>query len=72
MKSFNRYLNYILILVGAVVAIYAESKENQNTFVLIFGIVFLMIGIYRISKTIGDKPKGPEGFVRTEKDDSDI
>ena len=69
MKSFNKTLNYILIIIGAVVAIYAQAGEKQDTVVLVIGIMFLMIGIYRISKNIGDKPKGPDGFVKTEPDD---
>ena len=47
-----KYFNYILILLGAVVAMYAKAGKQQNQFVLITGIVILMIGIYRISKTI--------------------
>ncbi len=69
MKSFSKILNYILILVGAVIAIYAQAGEAQDTKILVIGIVVLMVGIYRISKNIGDKPKGPEGFVKTEKED---
>ncbi len=68
MKSFSKILNYILILVGAVIAIYAQAGEAQDTKILVIGIVVLMVGIYRISKNIGEKPKGPEGFVKTEED----
>lgn len=71
MKSISKVLNYIFIIVGAIIAIYAQAEEQQNTIVLVSGIVVLMIGIYRISKTIGDKPKGPEGFVRTDKEDEE-
>ena len=46
------YLNYLLILVGAVVAIYAKAGAHQNVYVLIGGISILMIGVYRISRTI--------------------
>jgi len=70
MKAFSKTLNYSLIILGAIVAIYAQAEEQQDTFVLIGGIVLLMIGIYRISRNIGDKPKGPDGFVKTEKDDA--
>ncbi|NJX15632.1 hypothetical protein [Tamlana crocina] len=52
-----KYLNYILIIVGAFVAIYAKAGANQNQFVLILGIVLLMIGVYRISKTIPSRKK---------------
>ncbi|MFL1012111.1 hypothetical protein [Flavisericum labens] len=47
-----KYLNYILIIIGAFVAIYAKAGAKQNQTVLILGIVLLMIGVYRISKTI--------------------
>jgi putative Mn2+ efflux pump MntP len=47
-----KYLNYILIIIGAFVAMYAKIGADQNHYILIGGIVLLMIGIYRISKTI--------------------
>lgn len=47
-----KYLNYLLIIVGAFVAMYAKTGLDQNQFVLIGGIVILMIGVYRISRTI--------------------
>lgn len=50
-----KYLNYILIVVGAAVAIYSKAEAQQNQYILIGGIVLLMIGIYRISKTIPSK-----------------
>lgn len=49
------YINYILIIVGAFVATYAKIGAKQNQYLLILGIVLLMIGIYRISKTIPHK-----------------
>lgn len=69
MKSFSKILNYIFIIVGAVVAIYAQAGEQQDIVVLVIGIVLLMLGIYRISKNIGDKPKGPDGFIKTDEED---
>jgi len=50
-----KYLNYVLILIGAIIAIYAKTGTEQNEYVLIGGIAVLMIGIYRISKTIKSK-----------------
>ncbi len=50
-----KYLNYILILIGAVVAMYAKAGTDQNQLVLIMGIVLLMVGVYRISRTIPNK-----------------
>lgn len=50
-----KYLNYILIVLGAVVAVYSKAGAEQNQYILILGIVILMAGIYRISKTIPSK-----------------
>lgn len=47
-----KYFNYLLILLGAIIAMYAKAGERQNQYILIAGIVVLMIGIYRIAKTI--------------------
>lgn len=47
-----KYLNYLLIILGASVAMYSEAGVEQNQYVLIGGIVILMTGIYRISKNI--------------------
>lgn len=51
----SKYLNYILILLGAVIAIYSKAGEEQNQFILIGGISVLMLGIYRISRNISSK-----------------
>ena len=48
-------INYILIIIGAFVAMYAKTGTNQNQLILIGGIVILMIGVYRIAKTIPSK-----------------
>ncbi|WP_308993552.1 hypothetical protein QLS71_017805 [Mariniflexile litorale] len=47
-----RYINYLLILLGGIISIYAKTSPNEDQYILIGGIVLLMIGIYRISKTI--------------------
>ena len=44
-------------------AIYAQADEQQNTTVLIIGIVLLMFGVYRISSNI------PSKFDTNENDD---
>jgi hypothetical protein len=63
-----KYINYILIVVGAVVSIFAESGPGQNEYVLIGGIALLMIGVYRISKTIPSKHDADDNndFVKEE------
>ena len=48
-------LNYLLILLGGIVAIYAQATEKQNTVVLILGLVILMFGVYRIASKIPSK-----------------
>ena len=50
-----KYLNYLFIIIGAFVAMYAKTGTEQNQFILIGGIVLLMVGIYRITKTIPSK-----------------
>ncbi|NCO62948.1 MAG: hypothetical protein GW839_05005 [Flavobacteriales bacterium] len=50
-----KYLNYILIVIGSIIAIYAKTGTEQNEYILIGGIAVLMVGIYRISKTIPSK-----------------
>ena len=56
----SRIFNYILILIGAFVAIYAQAGEDQNQYILIAGIMLLMMGIYRISRNIPSKKKEDE------------
>ena len=51
----SRIISYILIIIGAFVAIYAQAGEHQNQYVLIGGIVLLMMGIYRISRNVPSK-----------------
>ncbi|GAB1857603.1 hypothetical protein MHTCC0001_24390 [Flavobacteriaceae bacterium MHTCC 0001] len=58
-----KYLNYILILLGALVALYARAGEDQNQNILILGIIVLMIGVYRLSTTIPSKKKPDEDDV---------
>lgn len=50
-----KYLNYLFIIVGAFVAMYAKTGTEQNENILIGGIVLLMIGVYRITKSIPNK-----------------
>lgn len=58
-----KYLNYLLIIIGAFVAMYGKSGLEQNQYVLIGGIVLLIIGVYRLSKTIPSKNDEDEDAV---------
>lgn len=65
----SRKLNFILILLGGIIALYAESGEEQNVYVLLGGIMLLMIGLYRLSKRIPSKSKSEEtGFIEEEEE----
>ncbi|MBO6607308.1 hypothetical protein [Psychroserpens sp.] len=55
-----RVVSYILIVLGGIVAIYAQAGELQNQMVLIAGIVILMVGIYSISRNIPSKNQDDE------------
>ena len=56
----SKTLSYILILIGAVVAVYAKAAAEQNQLILIGGIVILMIGIYSVSSRIPSKREKEE------------
>lgn len=53
--NISRILNIGLILIGALVALYAQAGADQNQYILIGGIVLLMTGIYRVSRNIPSK-----------------
>jgi len=60
--NYSRALSLVLIIIGGLVAFYAQSKNVQNVYVLVGGILLLMIGLYRISRNI------PSKFDDTEED----
>ena len=61
-----KYINYILILVGAFIAMYAKAGADQNQALLVIGIVMLMLGVYRVSRTIPSKNKEEEDVEDSE------
>ncbi|MGJ8550455.1 hypothetical protein [Winogradskyella wichelsiae] len=66
----SRTLNFVCILVGGIIAFYAQAQQEQNTYLLIGGIALLMVGVYRTSRNISSKNDQPEeSFVKTEKED---
>ncbi|WMI67431.1 hypothetical protein [Mangrovimonas sp. YM274] len=64
--NISRPINYLFIIVGGIVAFYAQAQEQQNVYVLIGGICLLMIGVYGISKNI------PSKFENDTKDEKDL
>jgi hypothetical protein len=65
----SKIINYILIIIGSMVAIYAQAGETQDVVILILGIIILMFGLFRISSTIPSKKKPDnENEVNTDQD----
>lgn len=50
----SRKFNFILILVGGIIALYANADEDQELYILLIGIMILMFGLYRLSRGISD------------------
>lgn len=53
----SRTFNFILILVGGIIALYANSEEKQELYILLIGVMILMFGLYRLSRGISSKPE---------------
>jgi len=53
--NISRIINFVLILVGASIAFYAQSQDDKGNYILISGIVLLMMGLYRLSRNISSK-----------------
>jgi sulfite exporter TauE/SafE len=51
----SRTFNFILILVGGLIALYADAEEQQEVYILLIGIMILMFGLYRLSRGISNK-----------------
>jgi disulfide bond formation protein DsbB len=52
MNKFKRNLSYVMILGGGILALYEQSKNEANQYVIILGLVMLMVGVYLTSKRI--------------------
>lgn len=50
--NLKKSISYLFVIIGAIVAIYAEAGESQNVYILIGGIVLLMFGLYLLSTGI--------------------
>lgn len=71
--NISRAINFVCIIVGGIIAIYAKAGAEQNSYLLIGGIVLLMLGIYRTSRNIPSKydKQEEETFVKSEAIDED-
>ncbi|QDO94780.1 hypothetical protein FNB79_12670 [Formosa sediminum] len=54
MKS-SQTLNYIFIIFGIIVSMYAKVDDAEHTYLLILGICSLLFGVFKISQTIPSK-----------------
>lgn len=50
--NIHRFINLSLIVIGGLIAFYAEPENNEDIYILIAGICALMIGLYRLSRGI--------------------
>lgn len=57
-------IKYLLFLIGVILVIYAEIYSNS--LISVIGLIFLVVGIYLISKGIGQKPDYNPYEVQTE------
>lgn len=48
-------INYLLIIIGGIITLYANSDAQQNEYLIIGGIVILLIGLYRLARAIPSK-----------------
>lgn len=66
--NMSRVLNFICIVTGGLVTVYAKAKEPQNTYLLMGGLMLLMFGIYRTSRNIPSKSdkQEEETYIETE------
>ena len=46
---------YLLIIIGAVILVFANTETLKTPYLYIVGIVFLMFGLFNISRTIRSK-----------------
>lgn len=51
----NNFISYILIILGGIIAFYANAEKQQNTIILVVGIILLMYGVFRLTQTIPSK-----------------
>jgi uncharacterized membrane protein len=57
-------IKYILFLIGVILIIYAEIYSNS--LISVTGLIFLVVGLYMISKGIGQKPEYNPYTIQTE------
>ena len=69
--NISRILNFLMIVIGCIIAIYAKSDASQNQYLLIIGIMLLMLGLYRLSRGISDRKPNDTFVVEEKKDETE-
>lgn len=46
---------YLMIIIGAVILVFANTETLKTPYLYIAGIVFLMFGLFNISKSVRSK-----------------
>ena len=64
----NKLFTYVLIVIGAFVAIYAQYCSDNKEVFLGLGVVVLLLGLMRLSRTIPSK-KEEQSYIKSEDDD---
>ncbi|MCF6295732.1 MAG: hypothetical protein L3J25_08585 [Flavobacteriaceae bacterium] len=65
----SRTFNFILILVGGLIALYADAEKQQEVYILLIGIMILMFGLYRLSRGISNKTEDDNESSNTDKEE---
>ncbi len=65
----SRTYNFILILVGGLIALYADAEKQQEVYILLIGIMILMFGLYRLSRGISDKNKNTKEHTNPDEEE---
>ena len=66
--KYKNTLSYLLIIIGGSIAIYSNANENQNILLLIFGIITLMLGLYRINTLLSSNPPKDDYKINEEEE----
>lgn len=46
---------YLLIIIGAIILVFANTETLKTSYLYIIGIVFLMFGLFKVSRTVRSK-----------------
>ena len=62
----TKLISLVCIIVGGIITISAQAGKEQNTYLLVVGIVLLMFGVYSISRNIPSKSYPEDTITRIE------